>query len=689
MLLPALLLPLLWAGECGEHRASQVGAGLQLSLCDPLGSLQEEPSYWLQVQKLVTVQENLCVLVSCSFSYPQGRWQNSTPTYGYWYRQRDNSRVDHTTDQLVATNDPSRKAETTHKHRFHLLGDPGAKNCSLIISEAQNGDSGRYYFRVERGRVKYNYVSPMLTVIVTELTQIPDIHIPEPLVSGHLSHLVCSMPGACSGDTEPTFSWTGAALRPLGLGLGVHNSSRILLRPRPQDHGTHLTCGVTFPEAGVTKERTVQLSVLYPPQSLSVSVTGAHGTALDTQRNGSYLEVHQGQLLRLLCADDSRPPATLTWDLGGRVLSQSPPSEPRPLKLKLPRVKAGDAGRYTCAENSLGSQHRTLDLSVQYPPEDLRVTVSQANSTVLEILRNGTSLPVLEGQSLRLVCVTHSNPPARLSWARGTQTLSPSWPSAPGVLELPRVQMEHEGEVTCHAENPLGTRSVSLSLSVHYAPQLRGPWCSWEAEGLQCSCSSQAWPEPSLGWRLGERLLEGNSSNASFTVTSSLAGPWANSSLSLHGGLNSGLRLGCEAQNVHGVQSATVLLLGERPAHGAGLLTGVSAGAGTALLLSVCAFLVFSSNSTEGRTELTAAVVTMGTVYLCEKMQMKLGMVAASWGHQKAPRADTPLDSPACAVEEQRELQYASLSFQGLSPQEPPDLRDPSTAAYAEIIICK
>ncbi|EHB05678.1 Sialic acid-binding Ig-like lectin 11 [Heterocephalus glaber] len=406
MLLLALLLPLLWAG-----------------------SLQEEPSYWLRVQKLVTVQETLCALVSCSFSYPQDRWNHSTPAYGYWYQHKEGPKTHHTTNELVATNDPRKKAGLRSKARFQLLGDPRAYNCSLRIAGAQQGDSGSYYFRVERGVMKYNYVRPVLTVIVTELTQTPDIHMPELLVSGHSSRLECSMPGACSGALAPTFFWTGAALRPSGWGLGIHRSSEILLTPLPQDHGTHLTCRVTLPQAGVTRERTVQLSVSYPPQSLTLSVSTADDRAPDTQGNGSYLEAQKGQFLRLLCAADSRPPATLTWDLEARVLAQSQTSGRRPLRLELPGVKPGDAGRYTCrAENRLGSQHSTLELSVQYPPEDLRVTVSQANRTVLEILGNGSSLPVLEGQSLRLVCVTHSSPPARLSWARGTQPRKPeSW----------------------------------------------------------------------------------------------------------------------------------------------------------------------------------------------------------------------------------------------------------------------
>lgn len=78
-----------------------------------------------------------------------------------------------------------------------------------------------------------------------------------------------------------------------------------------------------------------------------------------------HLEVQQGQSLRLLCTADSQPPAALSWALEDRVLSWSSPMGSRSLALELPWVKAADAGRYTCqAENRLGSQQHTLDLSV-------------------------------------------------------------------------------------------------------------------------------------------------------------------------------------------------------------------------------------------------------------------------------------------------------------------------------------
>ncbi|XP_010613972.1 sialic acid-binding Ig-like lectin 10 isoform X2 [Fukomys damarensis] len=429
------------------------------------GSWAQQPGYWLQVERQVTVQEGLCILVPCSFSYPSDGW-DSDPVYGYWFKE--GAEVEK--GSPVATNNPNRNVWWHTQDRFQLVGKPLEKNCALLIRAAWWSDGGTYFFRVETGKkVKYSFKTERLTLEVTDLTQRPDIFVPDTLEPGQPVTVLCVFNWSSKQCPVPAISWAAPALDSKETRPADAPYIMLSLTPRPQDQDAELTCRVDFSRSSRSSERTVRLRVAYPPKHLVVSISHDSGPAPDTQGNGSRVEAQKGQLLRLLCAADSRPPATLTWDLEGRVLARSPPSGPRTLELELPRVRPGDAGRYTCrAENRLGSQHSSLELSVQYPPEDLRVTVSQANRTVLEILGNGTSLPMMEGQSLRLVCATHSSPPAKLSWAWGTQPLSLSWSSAPGVLELPRVQMEHEGEVTCHAENPLGTRSVSLSLSVHY-----------------------------------------------------------------------------------------------------------------------------------------------------------------------------------------------------------------------------
>ncbi|XP_032341363.1 sialic acid-binding Ig-like lectin 5 [Camelus ferus] len=532
------------------------------------GSLQKGPQYQLRVQESVTVQEGLCVLVPCEVSYPRVGWDDSTPAYGYWFRKRDKPLA----DVLVATNNPLSVAKKKTNIAFYLSGHPGANSCSLSITDAQKQESGKYYFRLMRGdNVRHSYTDNLLTVNVTALSWTPDIHAKEPLEAGSSTHLTCSLPGACDRATHPSISWTGAALHPLELASEAYKSSEILLTPRPQDHGTNLTCRVTFPRAGVSSEGTLMLNVSYAPQNLSISV-------------------------------------------------------------------------------------------------------SRGNCTELKYLGNGSSLSVLEGESLRLVCVADSNPPATLSWARGSRTLSPSQPSNPGVLLLPRVDSDHEGKFTCRAQHPRGSLGISLHLSVQNPPQLLGPSCSWEDQGLHCSCSSRAQPAPSLRWRLGEGLLEGTISNASFKITSRSAGPWANSSLSLSEGLSSGLSLSCEALNVHGAQSATVLLLPGKPQLWGGFVLGAVEGAGIAGLLSLCScFILFMVKTFRKEAPGVAA---------------EENAPSTSQGHQYECLPGSTMDHPH-PVEEEQELHYASLSFPGLRPREPQDQEATSATEYTELKICK
>ncbi|XP_047690892.1 sialic acid-binding Ig-like lectin 5 isoform X7 [Prionailurus viverrinus] len=239
-MVPLLLLPLLLGGE--------------------------DPEYQLRVKESVTVQEGLCVHVPCSFSYPWNLWYSQTMLYIYWFREKDTS----SNRYPVATNNPQRTVRTEARGRFCLVGDPWANNCSLRIRDAMRSDEGVYFFRVERENVRYTYTHTTMTLRVAALTQEPDIHFPEPLKSGWPAELTCSLPGSCEGGRPLTFSWVGAALD--SLDPETLHSSVVTFTPRPQDHGTKLTCQVKLPEVQATVERTIWLNVSYAPHNLTISI---------------------------------------------------------------------------------------------------------------------------------------------------------------------------------------------------------------------------------------------------------------------------------------------------------------------------------------------------------------------------------------------------------------------------------
>uniref|UniRef100_A0A8C8S6P7 Ig-like domain-containing protein n=1 Tax=Pelusios castaneus TaxID=367368 RepID=A0A8C8S6P7_9SAUR len=222
-MLRALILALLWRGKWCFSPSS--GEGQRLHLTEP---------------ETVSVQESLCVLVPCTFTYQDDTkyyfWNSLPQLHGHWFKYP----ADVNWDRPVASSDPVREVLEETRGRFQLVGDVMHGNCSLKINDARRTDGGRYFFRVERGGFKYSY---RLTHSHTE----PRISVPKMLVAGELVTVTCTAPGGRCSGSPPQITWMGPLnttardiLVPLANSTTAHSS--IL-----EDHGKELICTVMYP----------------------------------------------------------------------------------------------------------------------------------------------------------------------------------------------------------------------------------------------------------------------------------------------------------------------------------------------------------------------------------------------------------------------------------------------------------
>uniref|UniRef100_L7N1M1 Ig-like domain-containing protein n=1 Tax=Myotis lucifugus TaxID=59463 RepID=L7N1M1_MYOLU len=204
----------------------------------------------------------------------------------------------------------------------------------------------------------------------------------------------------------------------------------------------------------------------YPDKMLDLQVT-----ALTEKPHIRVREpLESGRPTQLACslpgACEGGRPLTFSW-AGAAVDSLNPQTLRSSVLTFTPRPR--DHGtNLTCQVKREGSQwttQRTIQLNVSYAPGNLTIGVSFRNDTAFKNLQT-TSLSILEGEALRLRCEADSNPPARLSWFRGSPGLNATPISSTAILELPRVGPAQEGEFTCQARHPLGSHRVSLSLSM-------------------------------------------------------------------------------------------------------------------------------------------------------------------------------------------------------------------------------
>ncbi|XP_068426499.1 sialic acid-binding Ig-like lectin 5 [Clinocottus analis] len=448
----------------------------------------------------IKAEAGLCVVIPCSFTTEDG----FTSQHMVWYKCAPSKGRCGDSDVIFHTNNNNNKVQSEFLGRVSLLEpDVNQKNCSIIINDLTESDSGKYQLRVNGftyWKVEGFTFSQTATVSVKGLTQKPSVLVP-PLIEGQQTTLTCTAPGLCSGsDPEITWTWRGAGEKDSHLPGNItdvpqRRRSTLTFNPSAEHHGTKVSCKVSFTN-NMTTEETETLNVSYVKD---LRITG-------------NTSVKEGETLNLTCSVESFPPSLIMWTTPPDTKGQNGTETNRqnntePFKQResamgtfsISNVTTEDSGLYICRATYLNiTLVENVDVKVIY----MKKPVVTGHTTVQE------------GDALSLTCSVESFPPSHITWTvlgfNNTKLDSgPKKDSGSATLVLHNVTTEASGRYICTAQHLGKTVTTYADVTVTWFSKiLKNSECEVQSGVLTCVCISEGFPLPTIRWPLLKNRTE-------------------------------------------------------------------------------------------------------------------------------------------------------------------------------------
>uniref|UniRef100_A0A8C2B8L1 Ig-like domain-containing protein n=1 Tax=Cyprinus carpio TaxID=7962 RepID=A0A8C2B8L1_CYPCA len=249
-----------------------------------------------------------CVTIKCRFEIQEQYDKNLTESaaIGLWFKDGDKMN-----DHLVFhSTDPQPNC-----FNGKITGNLHEKNCTTIFYNVSSKHTGRYYFRIESGDLKYFYTMNT-SINVTDSPPKPTVQLyveqkevqdQEEVLEGRSVSLRCSAETLCSSP-PPTLTWSSTPRIPLSESSGLEELiSDLNFTATHRQHRVTFTCTITYQLQDETKtaQDSITLHVQYAPKiSPSSSCTRTDVTVC-------------------FCEADGNPSPELEWHLSGHSVTNS------------------------------------------------------------------------------------------------------------------------------------------------------------------------------------------------------------------------------------------------------------------------------------------------------------------------------------------------------------------------------
>ncbi|XP_019330510.1 PREDICTED: sialoadhesin [Aptenodytes forsteri] len=345
-----------------------------------------------------------CIVVPCTLSYP-ANVATGDGIVAIWYKDYDNQKT-------LVYHSAAQEVDARFRGRAQLLGDPAARNCTLLLRGVTPEDSGPYRFRFEIvNGDRWSAARDVMLSISDDLAR-PSTAASEEQTEGQTSTLECSTPYACPpGDIalrwegyDPQVSVVSSHVQLDTSGVGHHLTLTTSFSWK--DHSKKLLCEVSYGSRKATGEVALRADA---PKDTQVSVS----------RSAQNIRV--GDTVSLTCeVTSSYPPvSTYHWYKDGTAIGSE-----RILTFR--GVRREDYGQYHCeAKNAIGAGVApTVTLYVFCKCQGSSLAAGVAPRGGGGIAGGGAGPQEREGVY-----------PASPGW--GGQGLAPRWPAILNMLPSP------------------------------------------------------------------------------------------------------------------------------------------------------------------------------------------------------------------------------------------------------------